>query len=263
MVSSGQRWAGGSWPAHCAWSDGEQRNGGLVCPSLHFLHHATSRAVTPRGCPAGGSRAARLNEGGEEGSTRCCCAGEAVGLDVELHNPLQLDLALTHLRLACSWEPAAGAAGGGQVPEGSPTGAQGSAGEQAFQVRWPLTRQVLGSGQPRCLAALDTQVRTAQPMLEACWCCSNLAQLAFSLPLCFADNGTGWFGCRPPVLQLHEESVTLHGGERVVVHLRVVPLRPGTLQVHGLSWLLNGVAHGQAAFCIPQPCPRKPGSSSK
>ena len=63
--------------------------------------------------------------------------------------------------------------------------------------------------------------------------------------------------------QLHEESVTLHGGERMVVHLRVVPLRPGTLQVHGLSWLLNGVAHGQAAFCIPQPRPRKPGSSSK
>ncbi|PRW18320.1 trafficking particle complex subunit 8 [Chlorella sorokiniana] len=143
----------------------------------------------------GGSRAARLNEAGEEGAPRSCCAGEAVGLDVELHNPLQLDLAVTHLRLACSWEPAAGAAGGARGAEGSPPGVQGAAGEQGFQ--------------------------------------------------------------------LHEESVTLHGGERVVVHLRVVPLRPGTLQVHGLSWLLNGVAHGQAAFCIPQPRPRKPGSSSK
>lgn len=63
--------------------------------------------------------------------------------------------------------------------------------------------------------------------------------------------------------QVHEEGVTLHGSERVVVHLRVVPLRPGSLQVHGLAWLLNGTAHGQAAFRIPQPCPRKPGSSSK
>lgn len=56
--------------------------------------------------------------------------------------------------------------------------------------------------------------------------------------------------------------MTLHGGERVVAHLRVVPLRPGNLQVHGLAWLLNGTAHGQAAFRIPQPLPRKAGSSS-
>lgn len=64
-------------------------------------------------------------------------------------------------------------------------------------------------------------------------------------------------------LQVHEESVTLQGGERVVVHLRVVPLRPGSLQVQGVAWLLNGMAHGQAAFRIPRSHPLKPGSSSK
>ena len=105
----------------------------------------------PRGCPAGGSRAARLNEAGEEGAPRSCCAGEAVGLDVELHNPLQLDLAVTHLRLACSWEPAAGAAGGGgSGPGGSPSAAQGAAGEQGFQVR--------------CIAG-------AGHLADRCWCC--------------------------------------------------------------------------------------------
>ena len=57
--------------------------------------------------------------------------------------------------------------------------------------------------------------------------------------------------------------MTLQGGERVVVHLRVVPLRPGTLQVQGVAWVLNGAAQGQAAFRIPRPRPRKPGSSSK
>lgn len=57
--------------------------------------------------------------------------------------------------------------------------------------------------------------------------------------------------------------MTLQGGERVVVHLRVVPLRPGSLHVHGVAWLLNGTAHGQAALRIPRPRPRKPGSSSK
>lgn len=62
---------------------------------------------------------------------------------------------------------------------------------------------------------------------------------------------------------MHEESVTLQGEERMIVHLRVVPLRPGTLHVHGVTWVLNGAAQGQAAFRIPRPRPRKTGSSSK
>ena len=59
------------------------------------------------------------------------------------------------------------------------------------------------------------------------------------------------------------EEQRLAHGERVVVHLRVVPLRPGSLQVQGVAWLLNGMAHGQAAFRIPHSHPLKPGSSSK
>ena len=82
---------------------------------------------------AGGSRAARLDEAGEAGGARSCCAGEAVGLDVELHNPLALDLAVTRLRLACAWEPAPGGVRG---PEGSPEGTQSEATQQdGFQVR--------------------------------------------------------------------------------------------------------------------------------
>ena len=62
-------------------------------------------------------------------------------------------------------------------------------------------------------------------------------------------------------LQVHEESVTLQGGERVIVHLRVVPLRPGSLHVNGVTWLLNGAAHGQAAFRIPRPLANKSGTT--
>ena len=36
-----------------------------------------------------------------------CVVGETVGIDVELSNPLQVELSLTHLRLACTFEPAA------------------------------------------------------------------------------------------------------------------------------------------------------------
>ena len=58
--------------------------------------------------------------------------------------------------------------------------------------------------------------------------------------------------CAVTSLQVHEESVMLRAGERAIVHLRVVPLRPGSLQVHGLAWRLNGAAAGQKAFSIPR-----------
>lgn len=35
-----------------------------------------------------------------------CVVGETVGIDVEVFNPLQVELAITRLRLACSFEPA-------------------------------------------------------------------------------------------------------------------------------------------------------------
>jgi hypothetical protein len=61
--------------------------------------------------------------------------------------------------------------------------------------------------------------------------------------------------------QAVEEEVKLCAGEQRVVHLRVVPLSPGLLHAHGLTWVLNGVAHGQTAFCFTRP--RKLGSSNK
>ena len=55
--------------------------------------------------------------------------------------------------------------------------------------------------------------------------------------------------------------MTLGGGERLVVHLRLVPLKAGALSVEGVQWVLNGVAQGHQRFRIPRPKPRKPGSS--
>lgn len=112
-----------------------------------------------------------------------CCVGEAVGVDLELSNPLALDLPITRLRLACTFEPAGGAPAG-------------------------------------------------------------------------EDGGT-----KGPGFQVREESITLLGGERVLMHLRVVPLRPGRLSLDGVAWVLSGSAHGQQAFKIPRPRPLKPGTN--
>ncbi|EFN58685.1 hypothetical protein CHLNCDRAFT_140292 [Chlorella variabilis] len=158
-----------------------------------------------RGGAAGGSRM-RLAEAEE--NQRSCCVGEAVGLDVELHNPLQLDLHVTHLRLACTWDPATSSSGAGMLASGS------SASRSPDGSLVPAPSE--GGGQQQ-----------------------------------------------QPGFQVHEDNVTLQGGKRVIVHSRVVPLKPGSLHLHGLAWLLNGTAHGQAAFHIPRPISRKPGSSSK
>ncbi|KAL4852692.1 Trafficking protein particle complex subunit 8 [Chlorella vulgaris] len=141
----------------------------------------------------GGSRP-RLADG--DAGALSCCVGEAVGVDVVLHNPLHLHLHTTRLRLACTCDP--------QPPAGG-AGERSAAGEDGGQ-------QQQGSQQG---------------------------------------------------FQVYEESVTLQAGERVTVHLRVVPLRPGTLHVHGVAWLLNGTAHGTATFRTPHTPPARRGSSAR
>ena len=61
--------------------------------------------------------------------------------------------------------------------------------------------------------------------------------------------------------QAREEAITLRPGERVICHLRVLPLRPGRLALEGVAWTLNGTVQGQRAFRVPRPRPCKPGSS--
>lgn len=62
-------------------------------------------------------------------------------------------------------------------------------------------------------------------------------------------------------MQVREESLTLAPNERILVNLRVVPLRAGSLNIEGVAWTLSDVAHGQAQFRIPRPMPRKQGRS--
>lgn len=70
-----------------------------------------------------------------EESSSCCCVGEGVGLDVELHNPLQLDLHLTHLRLACTWDAVTtGMSSATASPEKAAPSSEGSTAPQGFQV---------------------------------------------------------------------------------------------------------------------------------
>lgn len=105
----------------------------------------------------------------------CCCVGEDVGVDVEIKNPLQIELAVTKLKLTCTFEAATSSA--------------------------PI-------------AAAPAAVGSSSPF------------------------------------QVKEERITLHPGEKAVVHLRVKPLRTGSLSIDGVSWELNGIATGTKAFTM-------------
>jgi trafficking protein particle complex subunit 8 len=65
-----------------------------------------------------------------------------------------------------------------------------------------------------------------------------------------ADNGVHDQDAMRRDFQTKEERITLHPGERTVVHLKVRPLRAGNLYLDGLTWTLNGLAIGQRAFMV-------------
>ena len=121
-----------------------------------------------------------------------CCVGEDVGVDVEIKNPLEIELAVTKLRLVCTFE----------APPGQQQNATAS------------TRPVTPTATTATTTALLSSVSLSHPF------------------------------------QVREERITLHPGEVAVVHLRVRPLRTGSLNVDGVAWELNGIATGTAAFTI-------------
>jgi len=140
--------------------------------------------------PSGGEGAANWLDSGSRASlvtstseTHSCCVGEDIGVDVELSNPLKIELSVTQLRLSCTFE---------------------------------------GAG-PRSGSATDATVASAP-------------------------------------LQLREERITLHPGERAIVHLRARPLRTGKLHIEGVTWLLNGITSGRKAFALQQRTNTKKGS---
>lgn len=153
----------------------------------------------------GSSRVSLANAGAE---SLTCCVGEDVGIDLEITNPLHIELMVTKLRLCCTFE----APGGQQPPpQGTPA----------------VAPTVLSTQQPSSTGPAATSV-------------TSLSTQPF---------------------QLREERITLHPGERAVVHLRVRPLRTGALSIDGVSWDLNGVASGQKAFTIKKRIIQNKGAS--
>lgn len=121
------------------------------------------------------------------GLEHCCCMGEDVGVDIELRNPLKIELNVTKLRLSCTFQASAKSDSAIQEEE-----AQEQDGGALHQH---------GSGNP---------------------------------------------------VQLREERISLHPGERAVVHLRLRPLRAGVVHVTGVSWELNGIIKGHKLFAAEQ-----------
>ena len=260
-------------PSSGTWLEGVLHHG-LGQGSMHSPGKRRLAGPPPSSCPlcaTGGSRA-RLTEANDD--QRSCCVGEAVGVDVELCNPLQLDLHVSRLRLACSWGPAASSAGGTEATRrasidhcqagfdssaGTPTG-EGATLQLGFQVCCqrhcarappPSRRRPPSAAAPPLRLPPPPPPPTHPPTTPQTKTCKH--------SLIWGFLAADW-AFHP---QVHEETVTLQAKERVIVHLRVVPLKPGALHVHGVAWLLNSTAHGQVAFHIRRPLPRTPVSSSK
>ncbi|KXZ49490.1 hypothetical protein GPECTOR_21g716 [Gonium pectorale] len=63
---------------------------------------------------------------------------------------------------------------------------------------------------------------------------------------------------RSEFIHVPEAQFTLHPGEALVEVLRVLPRAPGWLRVTGVTWTLNGVAHGRIAFDVKGRRRKKP-----
>jgi hypothetical protein len=138
---------------------------------------------------------------------RVCCVGEVIGLDIELHNPLKLELPISRLRLMCLFEEE-----------------QGVDNEQQQQQTTTTTTTTTTS----------TSTTTSSSSLDS--------------------------------FEVKEEKITLRPEEKVTMHLRVVPSRPGTLLIQGVAWILGGPnglqVETQRALLIPSP-PSPPSMKSK
>lgn len=116
-----------------------------ACHAMNGPAPALRQVPLPMPCTtphhAGGSRASMAGQQAEH----TCVVGEAVGVEVELSNPLQVELAVTRLRLGCSFEPAGGA---GAQPAGSsaaaPAAAVASSGPSIGEKPRPAGLQVGG-----------------------------------------------------------------------------------------------------------------------
>ena len=163
----------------------------------------------------GSSRLSLANAGAE---SLTCCVGEDVGIDLEITNPLAIELAITKLRLCCTFE--------------APGGAQATTTTAAAAAVGALSLQ-----QPQQQQSGTSPAATTSGIVT-----SGISPTAHSF-------------------QLREERITLHPGERAVVHVRVRPLRAGSLNIDGVAWVVNDIASGQKAFTIKKRIIQNKGAS--
>ncbi|GIL54165.1 hypothetical protein Vafri_9740 [Volvox africanus] len=144
-----------------------------------------------------------------------CVCGEEVGVQVEFRNPLAVKLKVTNVRLICSFTPE-GDAGTSE----SRTAAFGGAGQQAATTK--------PSGSASSVVLTDS----AHPLLPG------------QSPAALTSQPGSEF------ITISEAQLTLHPGEAMVEVLRVLPHAPGWLRITGVTWTLNGVAHGRITFDV-------------
>ena len=161
-----------------------------------------------------------------------CVAGEGLGVDVEMFNPLQVRCA------PLRWWP--------------------SARRILVSQRWPRwlhsgTCCILSLQRPgsRLLFPFRRHPQIELRLTEVRAVCEFEAAGGASP----SDNGAAV--AAPGGVDVVDQAVVLLGGERVRLRLALRPLVPGTLTVRGLQWVLNGTAVGRRFFALKRAKQRK------
>ncbi|PNW88325.1 hypothetical protein CHLRE_01g024400v5 [Chlamydomonas reinhardtii] len=155
-----------------------------------------------------------------------CVSGEEVGVQVEFRNPLAVKLKVSNVRLICNFthesDPSAAGKGPVAIPDSSNTSTFAATGASSSS----QSSNPLADGSHPLLPGAAPPAISTQPGSE--------------------------------YLHVAEAQFTLHPGEALVEVLKVLPRAPGWLRITGVTWTLNGTAHGRITFDVKGRRRKKP-----
>ncbi|KAG2449122.1 hypothetical protein HYH02_005870 [Chlamydomonas schloesseri] len=157
-----------------------------------------------------------------------CVSGEEVGVQVEFRNPLAVKLKVSNVRLICTFTHESDPIAAGKGPVALPD-----------------------SSMPSSFAATtsssSSSAQSSNPLADG----SHPLLPGAAPPAISTQPGSEY-------LHVAEAQFTLHPGEALVEVLKVLPRAPGWLRITGVTWTLNGTAHGRITFDVKGRRRKKP-----
>eukprot|EP00899_Mesostigma_viride_P026486 jgi/Mesvir1/7021/Mv09151-RA.1 len=169
--------------------------------------------------------------------TNVCVAGEEIGVDVHLANPLKRPIDVMAMRLVCTFTANSATSGTATGKTGSPATANTPNGQMAAV--GAVFRHQGAAATPDGLAGLAP----SGSLLDT----PPADGLTFPAGAPGAAKDGGGDQLRPDYVA-EEATFTMKGEEKMTVRLKVRPGRAGRLRIMGVRWLLAGSAEGQCTF---------------